>query len=1448
MATTTTATDGNDKMIGGSGADSLSGGAGTDSLNGGSGADTLNGGSGLDTVLGGSGADTLIYKAYENQWLIDGEVYTGNDQTFTLTSTGTIAWDQPSSGTTVGATSFSGYDVYDGGNGAVGSGSSKVNTTLDADTLEIWLSAQQLSDPAVQAEIAYYKNQWVPAHLNAQTGQADQAVYTFKTLNLQVSAIEKVVVKDAYGNATIATKGDDTTAVEAGDDVSGSGPSTGNVLANDFDFDSSAKMAVSAAGAGNAATSQVTAGSSVTLVGNYGTLVIKSDGSYTYTLNNTTGSAADHLAQGESASDVFTYVVSDDKGASGQARLTVTVTGTNDAPVIATAAGQAQGAVSEAGNLDDGTMVIGTATASGQLSSSDVDHNATATWSGSAVGTYGSFAIDATGKWIYTLDNSNNSAADRLAEGEIKTEMFTATVTDDKGATATQVITVTVTGTNDKPVITTATGQNEGAVREAGHNDDGTVDAGTPSASGTLTSSDVDTSATATWSGSATGIYGSFAIGADGEWTYTVDATAGSAADKLAEGETKTETFTATVTDDKGATATQTVTVTITGTNDIPSVITEIADDSTEEDQFYEYNASTHFKDVDAGDVVTYSATGLPDGLTIDTATGVISGTPTNAVVGNHTVVVTASDGEANASSEFVLTVVNTNDGPVVTSATLTVSEGGTVTLAASNFGVIDPDNSSYTFTVSNVTGGAFKIGGSTVTSFTSAQLAGGQVQFVHDGGETAPTFSVKANDGTADSNVLAGTVSFTNVNDAAVISGTSTGTVVEAGSSNSGGTPTATGDLLATDVDNTNDAFQAVTTAAASANGYGTYTVSAAGVWTYTLNNNHLAVDSLNNGQSLTDTFTVYSQDGTPKIVSVTIEGANDTALQVFFTNPADALTNSGGGVVSGTYTGATATGIVTIQVTYQDNNNTPITVSATVNANNGTWSTSSVPASANGKPISVTATEKNSSGTLIATATASGKAPAGVSGEPINLGLTNPGGDFAQVVVTIANLPSGWALDGAIQKEDGSWVVTTTDVSSLKVTTPSTYVGAEVLNVAMSWTNTDGTTGTATVLDNIEAFAPSSPIIAWSGDDVLTGANGSEDTFVVSHPASQVVIYAFEAHDKVNLIGFNGVASFGDLTVAADESGDALIQLADGASITIKDVSPGQLTDANFVFNVEPQVAIAEGTTMSLGDGSMLPLSGVITNAGELTMNSTGGDTLLQLIKEDVTFTGGGAITLSDSSSNVIQGTGMQIKLTNVDNTISGSGQIGAGQMILDNQGTITATGMNALVIDTGTNAVVNSGTLSATGSGGLLVTSGLMNSGTIWAHGGNVTIAGAVTGDGVSVIDGGATLAFGAAASVKVDMGHGDGTLKLVDSDSFTGSVTGFGAGDAFDFSDIGENATLSYAAHANGFGGVLTVTDGEDTATIRLQGQYDVSHFTLVSDATGGTLLKYDWLLA
>jgi len=109
-----------------------------------------------------------------------------------------------------------------------------------------------------------------------------------------------------------------------------------------------------------------------------------------------------------------------------------------------------------------------------------------------------------------------------------------------------------------------------------------------------------------------------------------------------------------------------------------------------------------------------------------------------------------------------------------------------------------------------------------------------------------------------------------------------------------------------------------------------------------------------------------------------------------------------------------------------------------------------------------------------------------------------------------------------------------------------------------------------------------------------------------------------------------------------------------------------------------------------MVISDGAILPLSGIIDNTGTIELNSTSNETDLELIEHGITLQGQGQVILSDSAENVIAGTVSDVTLTNVDNTISGAGHLGDGVMVLVNEGTIIATGTNALDIDTGTNVV--------------------------------------------------------------------------------------------------------------------------------------------------------------
>lgn len=121
-------------------------------------------------------------------------------------------------------------------------------------------------------------------------------------------------------------------------------------------------------------------------------------------------------------------------------------------------------------------------------------------------------------------------------------------------------------------------------------------------------------------------------------------------------------------------------------------------------------------------------------------------------------------------------------------------------------------------------------------------------------------------------------TIQVAAVNDAARISGTSVGFLTENQTFNPGSPATVTGNLDSTDVDNSADSWQAAA-ATLSAGGYGNFTVSAAGVWSYALNNAHPTVEALATGQSLNDSFTVRTIDGTSKLVTVTINGRTDFA-----------------------------------------------------------------------------------------------------------------------------------------------------------------------------------------------------------------------------------------------------------------------------------------------------------------------------------------------------------------------------------------------------------------------------------------------------------------------------------------------------------------------------------------------------------------------------------------
>ena len=113
----------------------------------------------------------------------------------------------------------------------------------------------------------------------------------------------------------------------------------------------------------------------------------------------------------------------------------------------------------------------------------------------------------------------------------------------------------------------------------------------------------------------------------------------------------------------------QSFTITVKNANDAPT-ITSTAVTTASEDMAYSYTFTVN--DVDVGDTLTLSAPTLPAWLSFNPSTGVLSGTPTNAEVGDHNVVLRVSDGTVTEEQRFAITVKNTNDAPAITSTALT--------------------------------------------------------------------------------------------------------------------------------------------------------------------------------------------------------------------------------------------------------------------------------------------------------------------------------------------------------------------------------------------------------------------------------------------------------------------------------------------------------------------------------------------------------------------------------------------------------------------------------------------------------------------------------------------------------------------------------------------------------------------------------------------------------
>ena len=565
----------------------------------------------------------------------------------------------------------------------------------------------------------------------------------------------------------------------------------------------------------------------------------------------------------------------------------------------------------DSGTVTEGPLPVMIAVGSIHFGDVDLtDSHVTAVTPG-AIGYLGNFAAiltnastgDGVGRvtWLFA---ANNALRQSLGVDQVLVQTYTVEIADGHGGIATQSVTITINGTNDAAVIT---GEATGTVVEDGGVNNGTP--GTPTDIGDLNSTDVDDDPADSWEvisfpTASTNGYGTFTIDAAGVWTYTLDNN-NTAVQALNVGQTLTDTFTVATVDGTE----QVVSITITGANDaavitgpvtgtaveaggvanggtpgIPTVTRDLL--STDVD-----NPSDTWQPVAAG-----AATANGYGTYALTATGVWTYTLDNsnpavqALNVGQTLTDTFTAFTVDGTSQLVTVTINgRNDAAVISGvANGSVTEAGGVNngtpgtpTATGDLNSTDVDNPNDLWEPVNTPlrsqFGTYTLTADGVWTYT-LDNDNPAVQARNVGQTLTDTFAVFTVDGTQQ----LVTITITGANDAAVITGPVTGTVLEAGEVNNSnpGTPTATGDLSSSDLDNPNDVWTAVGTATMGANGFGSYTLTAAGLWTYTLDNSNTTVQGLNTGQTLTDTFTATTVDGTQQLVTITINGTNDAAV----------------------------------------------------------------------------------------------------------------------------------------------------------------------------------------------------------------------------------------------------------------------------------------------------------------------------------------------------------------------------------------------------------------------------------------------------------------------------------------------------------------------------------------------------------------------------------------
>ena len=219
-----------------------------------------------------------------------------------------------------------------------------------------------------------------------------------------------------------------------------------------------------------------TGGAGTAIIGEYGTLYLLDLGTWRYELNNAVGSDADALDEGETVMDRFSIRIRDAAAPDDATRfseilpIVITITGTNDRPVITTTDSTTGTRIISDTNRDS-MNTFASLTGMAQAQDPDADDSAF-TWrqilQDTSLAHFGtlSFAPGNTGRWTF---NPDAAAINALSQGEQSVLIYDITATDAQGAISqAMTLMITITGVNDAPtqVISDGLSVTEGGERE----------------------------------------------------------------------------------------------------------------------------------------------------------------------------------------------------------------------------------------------------------------------------------------------------------------------------------------------------------------------------------------------------------------------------------------------------------------------------------------------------------------------------------------------------------------------------------------------------------------------------------------------------------------------------------------------------------------------------------------------------------------------------------------------------------------------------------------------------------------------------------------------------------------------------------------------------------------------------------------------------------------------